>query len=142
MQTLDEYKEEIIRNMRSVGTYKDSFANTVDACGGGGHHRGQKNRLPGAKTGLRTVSAGFGKPSPRFQPEGRGIRHTNHRKDALPCAGRKARRDTFARIILRLWLIVTVTIPTPILWVGCIGDHQKVCMWLLVGVGAIDQLPD
>lgn len=30
MQTLDEYKEEIIRNMRSVGTYKDSFANTVD----------------------------------------------------------------------------------------------------------------
>ena len=31
MQTLDEYREEIIRNMRSVGTSKDSFANTVDA---------------------------------------------------------------------------------------------------------------
>ena len=31
VQTLDEYREEIIRNMRSVGTYKDSFANTVDA---------------------------------------------------------------------------------------------------------------
>ena len=31
MQTLDEYKEEIIQNMRFVGTYKESFANTIDA---------------------------------------------------------------------------------------------------------------
>lgn len=31
MQTLDKYREEIIQNMRSVGTYKDSFANTIDA---------------------------------------------------------------------------------------------------------------
>ncbi|GEM_PF-5611617 len=31
MRTLEEYKEEIIQNMRSVGTYKESFANTIDA---------------------------------------------------------------------------------------------------------------
>ncbi len=31
MRTLEEYKEEIIQNMRAVGTYKDSFMNTINA---------------------------------------------------------------------------------------------------------------
>lgn len=31
VQALDKYREKIIQNIRSVGTHKDSFANTVDA---------------------------------------------------------------------------------------------------------------